>query len=166
MNDDSYFYMKRGTKKEQEARRMLAIPLFEQGIGPTEIASRLGVSQGAVSQWKKRWKKNGKKGLVSKPHPGRIPSLSEKDLKRLVEILEKGAISNGFSNDLWTLPRVAKVIKDNFGVHYHDAHMSRILKKIKWTRQKPTKYAKEKNEEEVKKWRNENWAEIKARCQR
>jgi transposase len=158
--------MKRGTKKEQEERRMKAIPLLDIGVSQAEIADYLGVTQGAVSQWKTAYEENGREGLISIPHPGRKPRLSEKDFEELVEILEKGAIASGFPTELWTLPRVAEVIRDKFGVDYHDSHISKIMKKIGWSKQKPEKHAKEQNVDEVEHWRNVRWPEINARCQR
>ena len=54
---------------------MLAAQLFEQGIGPAEVARRLGVTTGAASQWKKAWQQGGKEALRSVPHPGAKPKL-------------------------------------------------------------------------------------------
>ncbi|MEW6715156.1 MAG: winged helix-turn-helix domain-containing protein [Nitrospirota bacterium] len=33
----------------------------------------------------------------------------------------------GFNTDLWTCPRVAKLIEKLFGVHYHAHHVSKLL---------------------------------------
>ena len=57
------------------------------------------------------WEEQGRDGLKSKPHPGRIPALSKEDRGRLAELLEEGAVAQGYSNELWTLPRVAALIK-------------------------------------------------------
>ncbi len=154
--------MKRGSKKQQEARRIMAAEMFEQEIKPVEIARRLSATRGAVSQWKKVWDQLGKEGLRSKAHPGRIPALSEQNRQRLAELLKEGAVSHGFSNELWTLPRVAKIIESEFNIKYHPAHVSRILRQMRWSNQKPEKQAKEKDEKEVKRWRGEQWSDKKS----
>ena len=59
---------------------MLAAEFFEQGIGPAEVARRLGVTTGAASQWKKAWQQGGKEALRSVPHPGGIPKLRSERL--------------------------------------------------------------------------------------
>ena len=43
-----------------------------------------------------------------------------------VSIEMAGQESFGFRGDLWTCPRVAKVIEGEFGVKYHPAHMNRM----------------------------------------
>jgi transposase len=151
----------RGTKREREARRMLAANLFMECRKTSEIASILGVTSGAVSQWRGVWNESGKEGLRSKAHPGRIPELDDEDRCKLAKYLADGPKSHGFDSELWTLPRVAKVIEDKFGVIHHSSHVSRILRQMNWSPQKPERQAKEQDETAVEKWREETWPEIK-----
>jgi len=37
-----------------------------------------------------------------------------------------------FRGDVWTCARVARVIEEEFGVHYHKGHVSRLLRELKW----------------------------------
>ena len=140
---------------------MLAAGMFEEGIGPSEVAERLRVTKGAASQWKSLWEKHGVEGLRSKPHPGSKPRLTDEQRGELVEYLLNGPRSSGFSTDLWTLPRVADLIERKFGVSYDPSHVSRILKRLGWSPQKPTKRAREQNEELVSEWRKKDWPRIK-----
>ena len=144
---------------------MLASKLFEDGVGPSEVAERLGATKGAASQWKSLWEKHGKEGLRSKPHPGSKPRLSDDQRGELVELLLEGPSANGFSTDLWTLPRVADLIDRRFGVSYDPSHVSRILKRLGWSPQKPTKRAREQDEELVSEWRKKDWPRIKKNSQ-
>jgi transposase len=91
----------------------------------------LGVSKGAVSQRIKRGREEGVvEGLRRRIAPGATPRLSEeKRARRLPELLARGAPAHGFLGDVWTCERVAKVILKEFGVSYHPAHVSRLLKK-------------------------------------
>jgi transposase len=47
------------------------------------------------------------------------------------------------------------VIQREFGVKYHPAHVSRILKDLNWTPQKPTRQAKQHKETDIQRWKEE-----------
>ena len=120
----------------REGRRLRAFELKEQGWKQTEIADALGVSEGAVSQWMKRVREKGVQALRHKPPPGAPPRLSEDERARLPELVAQGAEAHGFRGDVWTCERVAEVIRREFGVSYHPAHVSRLLKKLRLSLQK------------------------------
>ncbi len=88
------------------------------------------MTQGAVSQWIKRGKEGGEAGLAEQPKSGVPLRLSAADRQKLPGLLERGAESFGFRGDLWTCARVGKLIEREFGVKYHPAHVSRILKDL------------------------------------
>ena len=46
------------------------------------------------------------------------------------ELLARGAEAHGFRGEVWTCERVAIVIRREFGVSYHPAHVSRLLKRL------------------------------------
>jgi len=46
-----------------EERRMRAADMFEQGVGPAEIARQVGVSHQIVSDWRAAWRRSGREGL-------------------------------------------------------------------------------------------------------
>jgi transposase len=48
-------------------------------------------------------------------------------------------------------------------VKYHPAHVSRILKDLDWTPQKPIRRAKQRKEAEIQRWKEERWPELKKR---
>jgi transposase len=64
-------------------------------------------------------------------------------LQQLDQALREGARAHGFATDLWTLPRVAKVIERLTGVHYHPGYVWKILKATRWTLQEPATQARE-----------------------
>jgi len=97
---------------------MPAAELFEQKIGPAEVARRLGVSTGAASRWRKAWRQQGKQGLRSVPHPGTRPKLPRQKLPRLEKLLLQGPRAHGFPTELWTLRRIKELIQRHFGVCY------------------------------------------------
>jgi transposase len=133
----------------REGRRLRAFELKERGWKQTEIADALGVSEGAVSQWMKRAREEGVEGLRHKPPPGATPRLSEDECARLPELLAQGAEAHGFRGEVWTCERVAIVIRREFGVSYHPAHVSRLLKALRQSLQKPKRRANQRDEEAI-----------------
>lgn len=112
----------------REARRVRGWELRQKGWRQNEIAEALGVTQGAVSQWLMRAKEGGIEALQTRKAPGPRPRLSHEQIAQIPELLAQGAESFGFRGDIWTCSRIAKVIRHNFGVSYHPAHVTRILK--------------------------------------
>jgi transposase len=145
----------------REGRRLRAYELKQQGWKQTEIADALGVTEGAVSQWMKRAREEGMEGLRHKPPPGATPRLSEDERARLPELLAQGAQAHGFRGDVWTCERVAIVIRKEFGVSYHPAHVSRLLKALRQSLQKPQRRAEQRDEEAIERWKEERWPSLK-----
>ena len=125
----------------REGRRLRALESKEQGWKQTQIADALGVTEGAVSQWMKRAREQGVEGLRHKPPPGATPRLSEDERARLPELLARGAQAHGFRGEVWTCERVATVIRRGFGVSYHPAHVSRVVRALGLSLQKPQRRA-------------------------
>jgi transposase len=145
----------------REGRRLRAIELKERGWKQSEIAEALGVTEGAVSQWMKRAKEEGVEGLKTKPPPGAPPRLSEQQRARLPELLERGAEAHGFRGEVWTCERVAKVIRGEFGVSYHPAHVSRLVRAEGLSLQKPQRRTNQRDEEAIEDWKEKRWPSLK-----
>ena len=151
----------RGTSAELERRRRLAIALLGQGLRPVQVAKAVGTSGASVTRWRQAYEEGGDEALAAKPHPGRPPKLTEEQRQRLAELLEEGAGKQGYGTELWTLPRVAEVILIHFGVEYHPGHVWRVLRGMGWSCQKPERRARERDEEAIQRWRQEDWPRIK-----
>jgi transposase len=147
----------------KEARRWQALTLKHQGWKQQRIAEALGVSKGAVSQWMARVREQGREALRAQPRAGAPPRLSVLELSLLPDVLSCGAEAFGFRGEVWTCARVATVMKQVFGVSYHKAHVSRLLKQLHWTPQKPIERAAQRDEAQVGYWRTTIWEELKKR---
>ena len=145
----------------REGRRLRAYELKQQGWKQTQIADALGVTEGAVSQWMRRAREEGVEGLRHKPPPGATPRLSKDERARLPELLAQGAQAHGFRGDVWTCERVAIVVRKEFGVGYHPAHVSRLLKALRQSLQKPQRRANQRDEEAIERWKEERWPSLK-----
>jgi transposase len=148
-------------KDWREERRMRAWELQKQGWTQQEIARAFGVTQGAVSQWLKKAREQGVQALKHKPRPGAKPKLSKEQLAQLPTLLEQGAEAFGFRGKVWTTKRVAQMIQQEFGVSYHPAHCSRLLRNLKWSQQKPIQKATQRDEAAIRAWKEQRWEELK-----
>ena len=99
----------------------------------------------------------------AKPYGHRPSKLTDKQLRMIPDLLWHGAEAYGFRGQLWTCARVSAVIAEEFGVEYHKAHVSRLLKALKWTPQMPIARASQRDEEAIAKWRIEVWPQLKKR---
>lgn len=146
-----------------EWRRMRAWELHQAGWTGAAIAGALKVSAAAVSGWLKRARTGGVEALRRHPAPGPTPKLTDAQRAELPALLARGAQAYGFVGDLWTTRRVAVVIERRFGVRYHPAHVSRLLRQIGWTVQKPVVRATQRDEAQVTVWRAERWPALQAK---
>jgi len=148
-----------GTAAELERRRRRAVALVEGGESPATVARILGVHETSVHRWRRLARQQA--GLGAKPHPGPTPRLGDEQLAQLEQLLQQGAKHHGWPNQLWTAGRVAALIRRHFGLKYHPEHVRKILKRrLGWTSQKPQRRAKEQNDKEVERWRDDEFRRI------
>jgi transposase len=145
----------------KEARRVQAWRLKQPGWSQRQIATALGVSDGAVSQWVKRGREGGSEALRHRPPPGAPCRLTKAQLAGLPALLQHGPEAYGFRGQLWTRGRIAAVIRATCGVSYHPRHVGRLCKIIRWSPQKPARRARQRNEAAIAHWRDETWPAIK-----
>ena len=147
----------------KEARRLRAFDLTQQGWKQCEIANALGVSRPAVSQWLASAREFGRGVLRARPHTGAPSKLTLAQRRVIPEFLWQGAEAYGFRGEVLTCARIAQIIKGEFGVSYSKSLVSRLLKAIEWTHQKPLERATQRDERQIKRWRTEVWPELKKR---
>jgi len=151
----------------REERRKRAWALKQEGWPQKDIAAALGVSGGAVSQWLTRAREaGGVEALNRRPAPGMTPRLSGEQRAQLPALLARGAEAYGFRGDVWTARRVAQLIADTFGVRYHRDHVSRVLRQLGWSQQRPVKRATQRNEEAITRWQEERWPALRKKRSR
>lgn len=151
----------KGDAKSLECRRRVAVQLLQLDLSPAEVAEQLDASVRSVHRWRRAAEEEGSDGLAARKHPGRKSRLSEEQLGQLPEILKRGARAAGFATDLWTCERVRQVIRRRFGVDYHPGHVSRLLKEIGGTQQKPQRRPRQRDERAAEQWRERGWPRIK-----
>ena len=144
-----------------EARRFEAARMFARGESQAAVARVLGVTSAAANHWHQAWAAKGQAGLRAAGRAGRKPRLDAADLAKVERALLAGPARPGFSTELWTLPRVATVIKRVTGVAHHPGHVWKLLRKLGWSLQRPARRARERNEAAIAEWKTARWAQLK-----
>ena len=75
--------------------------------------------------------------------------------------LQRGPLAHGYATDLWTLARIADLIRKWFGVRHHPSHVFRLLRGLGWSCQKPEQRAKERDEAAIQRWVRADWPALK-----
>lgn len=145
--------------KEMERRRRKGMRLLARGVTQAEVARLCGVTRQTAFTWSRM--------LAAEPQAwrrkqlGRPTALSAEDLKRLSKLLLAGAIQNGFPTELWTLARVAALIKREFGVEFGKPNVWHILRALGFSSQRPTGKAIQRDEAAIVEWKVKRWPALK-----
>jgi len=144
-----------------EQRRLKAGRLLRKGVSQAEVARQLGVARSTVCGWAKRLEQGGLDALRSRGLRGRPRSLDRADLRELKRVLLKGALASGFATELWTLGRIRKVVAERFGVRLSESQISRILREMGFSCQRPARRALQRDEQAVRAWKTQRWPALK-----
>ena len=153
---------KRKGISEREWMRRKGYDLLGKGVRKADIARTLGVSWNTVGRWAKRLESLGAGSWKDVKPSGKPSKLTVKQRDALMKILIKGALARGYPTDLWTLKRVAEVIRQEFGVEYNVTHIWRVLRDMGFSSQVPQPVAKERNDVFVNEWVKREWPKIRA----
>jgi transposase len=154
-----------GTSQQLQKRRECAIKLLKAGKKPIVVARALSASRSSVSRWQHTFKRKGLAGLNAKPIPGRPPNLTLKQKQHLERLLLNGPLAVGYKTDLWTLHRIAQLVKRCFHITYHPGHVWKILRALGWSCQKPERRATQRNEAAITRWKRYVWPQIRHRAE-
>jgi transposase len=146
----------------RQARRERAAELFAQGRSQAEVARELDVSRQSASRWHAGWQAAGATALQSRGPTGRRPKIPDSALEPIEQALLEGALAHGFATDVWTLDRIAVVIRGLTGVQLSNPSVWRLLRgRLGWSVQRPQRQAKERDEEAIQHWVAHEWPRIK-----
>jgi putative transposase len=137
------------------------VKLLRDGLGVCEVARMVGASPGSVTTWRQKYDRDGPAALASKLHAGPAPKLDDGQVTVLLALLARGATAHGYANDLWTLDRVAALIRKTFGVSYDPSGVWHLLRRAKWSSQKPESVAREQDPAAVARFRKVAWPRLK-----
>ncbi|WTW74937.1 winged helix-turn-helix domain-containing protein [Streptomyces sp. NBC_00009] len=156
-----------GLTAEERARReqvrLAATGLIEAGATDREVARRFRVTRMSANRWRRALASGGRQALVSKGPGGARCKLDAGQLRVLGAVLDAGPAAAGWSDQCWTLARIAEVVHRRFGVEYTLAGMDLLLHRIGWSVQVPSRKATERDEAKIAAWKDEQRLVIKRR---
>src|SRR3954462_5458033 len=102
----------------RERVRLQAAEWIEEGATDGEVAARFRVSRMSANRWRRALAAGGRPALASKGPGGARCKLSPAQLDELQALLDAGPAGWGWVEQCWTLPRIAEVVRERFGVDY------------------------------------------------
>ena len=141
------------SRHEREARRKEAGMMFRHGATQGAVAKKFGVSRAAACKWHTAWDTNGMEGLNSKGPPGFASALDTAHRAKFKRAILKGPLSYGYDTNLWTLSRLAEVLKKIARVRFGPVRTWQIVRGLGFTPQKPQLKAKERDEKAIEQWK-------------
>lgn len=152
---------KRKKLSEYLVLRKRALELHETGKTQAEIASAMGTSQSTISEWIRSYKEKGISSFDYSNVGGSKRRLPKEKQAELVELLIKGAVSNGYDGELWTRARVQHLIKLRYKISYSLSAVGNLLADLGFTVQRPDKRSYKQDPEKVKYWKEEHLPNLK-----
>lgn len=146
---------------ERERARLKAAKLFQKGIAQAEVARKLGATPAAVNYWYHAWKDQGVRGLKSRGHPGFASKLTEEKRLRFKRAILEGPLAHGYHTDLWTLPRLATIMRKSTGIRFSEVWTWHIVRSLGFTPQKPQVKARQQDTKAVAKWKEKRLPGLK-----
>lgn len=151
----------KGSAELIKARRVQALRLLDEGFSLNEVGRMLETAPSSVMRWRDARNSGGEEALKVRFSPGRPRTLTDRQRKRIVKLLLKGALANGFNTELWTTRRVASLIEEHCQVQFHRSHVARLLHEMGFSCQKPERRALERDEQRIEEWKRKRWPQLK-----
>lgn len=151
----------KGTPAELEHRRLLAVQRVLEGYSTEEVAAFLDVDPRSVRRWVAAYRAEGDEGLWAQPTSGRPPKLTSTQEKIIRRWLADKPTEHGFATDLWTGPRVAQMIRQEFAIELNPKSLTVWLRRRGFTPQKPQRVPRQRDPEVIAAWLETQWPRIK-----
>ena len=156
----------KGSPDELEHRRRLAVQRHLEGYSTHEVAEFLGISPRTVWRWLASFRDRGTEGLAARPVPGRPRKLALIQEKIILRWLRGSPLEHGFATELWTAPRLAQLIEEEFGIRFNHRSLCAWLKGRGFTPQKPQRVPRERDPGAIAAWLASDWPRIKRKARR
>ena len=110
-----------------QVRRLLAIAAVYDDMNRRDAAAVSGMDRQSLRDWVYRFNQAGPEGLHDHKSPGAVPQLTAVERVALAEIVEAGPDPDSDGVVRWRRLDLKEVIRDRFGVEYHERSVSRLL---------------------------------------
>ncbi len=146
-----------------QVMRQQAIKAIREGQSAASVAAAFGVNVRSVHRWLADFVNGGQNALLAKPIPGRPPKVSAEEMRWLAQaVREHSPLQYKFHFGLWTLSLIAELIRREFGKKLSLASVSRIMKLLGFSAQRPLYQAWQQDATLVRQWEKETYPAIRA----
>src|SRR3954466_13303658 len=156
-----------GLTAEERARReqvrLGAAEWIDEGATDQEVGTRVGVTRWPPNRWRRALAEGGRPALASKGAGGARCRLSPVQLDELQALLDAGPAAEGWTDQCWTLPRIAAVVRARFGVDYTLPGLDLLLHRLGWSVQVPARPAGARDEELMAGWAGRRLGSLRGR---
>ena len=158
------------TAEGRQLLRQMVIRLRQQsGMTAAALAAAAGVHPTTIKTWLARARREGEQLLGEKPRGRPLGTLRK--LKMADEMWLRDQIIGSHPQQmklpfaLWSRPAIKALVKAQFGLDMQDRLIGKYLRRWGFTPQRPVKRALEQRPEEVARWLEATYPQIKARAQ-
>jgi transposase len=157
--------MARKGRRATNEERLAAVQMYENGISTDRISEILDVSRASVFDWIARYREGGLPAISTKIASGRPTILDDSEMIRLFTMINgKDPRAQGFGMALWSRALIRDLIKRSFGKNVSLVTVSRILKKLGMSPQRPLYRSWKQDPARVERWKREEFPAIRARA--
>jgi len=99
------------TQTRRTWSRATGLLMLAQGQNCMDVAKILGICEDTVTNWKRRWIRDGMSSLQDKARSGRPPKVTPRYLRLLGQAVERGPHAYGYLFSVWSAARLAAHLK-------------------------------------------------------
>ncbi len=118
------------TRDANQCRRLLSLAAVLDGLNRTEAARIGGMDRQTLRDWVHRFNEHGPEGLLDSWSQGPAPRLSAEQRAELTHFVETGPNRAEHGVVRWRRIDLQRVIRERFGVAYHERTIGKILKAL------------------------------------
>jgi transposase len=146
---------------------MQAVKAVREGQTVASVAAAYGLNERTVFRWLSRFASGGQNALLAKPVPGRPPKVTPEQMRWIARAVRDDTPQQfKFPCGLWTLSLIGRLIERRFGTSLSLASVSRVMKLLGFSAQKPLYQAWQQDPVLVRRWETETYPEIRAEARR
>ena len=158
--------LRRLTHQELTQFRRQAVAQVQEGVPIMDVVRSMGVSRTALFHWLALYRAGGWDALDAGKRGGRKPKLDAKAIEWLYRTLTNDQPTQWkFPFALWTLKLVARLIHQELGIRLSRWSVSRLLRQLGLSPQRPLFRAQQQDADQVARWKAEVFPEIRRKAE-
>lgn len=125
------------TKSRRTWSRATGLLMLSQAQSCLDVAKVLGICEDTVTNWKRRWIREGAASLQDKPRSGRPLTVTPRYLRLLAEAVERGPHAYGYLFSVWSAARLGAHLKLKTGIPLHANQLRKHLANLGFVYRRP-----------------------------